>query len=115
MLKVRRAAELVVTAEELRASTLSAERPPTDLAMLALVRLEGIADRAVRRLGLDRKPEPAETTLAQYLETRQPVAEQVEGADSTETSGPTTTGDEQDTAPPPIGDEPAQHEEGGST
>jgi hypothetical protein len=62
MLKVRRAAELVVTAEELRASTLRGDRP-TDLAMLALVRLEGIADRAVRRLGLgvDSKREPDNT------------------------------------------------------
>jgi hypothetical protein len=58
-LKVRRAAELVVTTEEMRASTLSSEHPPTDLAMLALVRLEGIADRAVRRLGIDdRRREP---------------------------------------------------------
>jgi hypothetical protein len=57
MPKVRRAAELIVTAEELRASTLRGERP-TDLAMLALVRLEGIADRAVRRLHIGAKRDP---------------------------------------------------------
>jgi hypothetical protein len=53
---------------------LSAEHPPTDLAMLALVRLEGIADRAIRRLGLglERKRELARPTLAQYPATRQP-------------------------------------------
>jgi hypothetical protein len=71
MLKIRRAAELTVACEELRASTLSAEHPPTDLAMLALVRLEGIADRATRALGLGvRKPEPAVPTLAEHLAKR---------------------------------------------
>jgi hypothetical protein len=89
MLKVRRAAELVVTTEELRASTLSAEHPPTDLAMLALVRLEGIADRAVRRLGLglEHKPPPA-PTLQQYLAqiaAQHPAAEEVEEVDTTKT------------------------------
>jgi hypothetical protein len=59
MLAIRRAAELVVASEELRASTLSAAFMPTDVGMLALVRLEGLADRAVRRLHLDRKREHA--------------------------------------------------------
>jgi hypothetical protein len=48
---------------------------------------KGIADRAVRRLGLglDCKPKTAEPTLAQYLATRQPAAEQLEEAGTTAT------------------------------
>lgn len=55
MLAIRRAAELTVTTEQMRASALRGE--PVDV--LALVRLENLATRAVAALGLDqRQPEP---------------------------------------------------------
>ncbi len=63
---VRKAAELVVVAEVLRARALRGET--VDLS--ELVKVEGIADRAVRALGLDRKRGPAErgeNDLAAYL------------------------------------------------
>jgi hypothetical protein len=52
---VRRAAELTTAAEMARANALNGV--PTD--MLALVRLEGVASRAVRALGLKTEPPPA--------------------------------------------------------
>jgi hypothetical protein len=52
---VRKAAELVVLAEATRANMLNGE--PAD--MLALVRLEGVAARAVKALGLRIEPPPA--------------------------------------------------------
>jgi hypothetical protein len=52
---VRRAAELTVAAEVARANMLNGV--PTD--MLALVRLEGVAARAVRVLGIKVEPPPA--------------------------------------------------------
>jgi hypothetical protein len=52
---VRRAAELTVAVEMARADMLNGV--PTD--MLALVRLEGVASRAVRQLGLRVEPPPA--------------------------------------------------------
>jgi hypothetical protein len=69
MVRVRRAAELVVAAEELRAKAMRGELN-TDVALLSLVRLEGLADRAVRRLRLERKHEPAAPTLAEHLAKR---------------------------------------------
>jgi hypothetical protein len=63
LVQVRRAAELVVTAEQLRSKTLRGD--PVDL--LALVRLENLATRAVAALGLDRRREPAAQTLDEYL------------------------------------------------
>jgi hypothetical protein len=53
MLQVRRCAELQAMCESARANMLNGE--PTD--MLALVRLEGVAARSLRLLGL--KPSPA--------------------------------------------------------
>jgi hypothetical protein len=55
---VRKAAELTVMVEMARAGMLNGE--PTD--MLALVRLEGVAARAVRALGLKIEPVPPKTT-----------------------------------------------------
>jgi len=52
LMAVRKAAELTVAAEMARAAMLSGT--PTD--MLALVRLEGVAARAVRLLGLKVEP-----------------------------------------------------------
>ena len=52
---MRRAAELTVAVEMARADMLNGV--PTD--MLALVRLEGVASRAVRQLGLRVEPPPA--------------------------------------------------------
>ncbi len=54
---VQKAAELFVVAEELRARALRGET--VDLG--ELVKVEGIADRAVRALGLDRRRELAPT------------------------------------------------------
>ncbi len=56
---VRKAAELSALSEQCRAEALrSGSVDP-----LALVRLEGAANRAVRSLNLDRKREPAGTSL----------------------------------------------------
>ena len=52
LMHVRRAAELLTMAEMARAAMLNGQ--PTD--MLALVRLEGAASRAVRGLGLRTEP-----------------------------------------------------------
>jgi hypothetical protein len=61
MMKIKRAAELVTAAEALRASFLRGE--PVD--QLALSRLQGCSDRAVRALGI--KDKPARSSLAEYL------------------------------------------------
>jgi len=58
---VRRAAELVGRAEQLRANALRGE--PVDL--LAMVRLENLATRAVAALGIDHR-EPATAPLAEH-------------------------------------------------
>jgi hypothetical protein len=56
MAKIRRAAELVVAAETLRTRAMRGEIT-TEVGLLSLVRLEGIADRAVRRLhAIKREP-----------------------------------------------------------
>jgi hypothetical protein len=62
---VRRAAELTALAEQTRADALR----DGNLNPLALVRLEGAANRAVRALMLDRKREPPEREqqLADWL------------------------------------------------
>ena len=65
--RIRRAAELQVIAEELRAAALRNE--PIDRA--ALFKAEGYADRAVRALGLDRQPEPKRSALTEYLARKQ--------------------------------------------
>jgi hypothetical protein len=64
---VRRAAELVTLAEAERAKAMRGE--PVDLS--SLIRIEGAADRAVRRLGI--KPgadQPKPKTLAEYAAQR---------------------------------------------
>jgi hypothetical protein len=66
MLQVRRAAELTVTAEQMRASALRGERVDP----LALVRLENLAGRVVAALGLDKRREPAGPTLQEYFAAR---------------------------------------------
>jgi hypothetical protein len=60
---VRKAAELTALAERTRAEALR----NGNIDPLALVRLEGAANRAVRALNLDRKPAPAGPTLTAYL------------------------------------------------
>jgi hypothetical protein len=67
MLKIRRAAELAVVSEELRAATMRGALH-SDVALLSLARIEGMADRALRRLRLDQKREPAAAPgLREYL------------------------------------------------
>jgi hypothetical protein len=60
---VMRAAQLTALAEQKRAEALR----DGNVDPLAVVRLEGAANRAVRALHLDRKRDPAEQTLDQYL------------------------------------------------
>jgi hypothetical protein len=57
MAAYQKAAELAVVAEDLRAKQLRGE--PVDLSEMA--KAQGLADRAERALGLDRKPAPTET------------------------------------------------------
>jgi hypothetical protein len=81
---VRRAVELMVGAEMARAGMLRGE--PTD--MLALVRLEGVASRAVRRLGL--KVEPAPAKAGGLALARQRWAEAETRAEKAKTAGEAT-------------------------
>jgi hypothetical protein len=75
-MQVRRAAELVTAVEMTRANMLRGV--PTD--MLALVRLEGVAARAVRALGLRLEPAPSKTTPPGLRLARERWAEQAEQA-----------------------------------
>ena len=59
MEQIRRAAELTVTAECMRAASLRGEQ----IDPLALVRLENLATHAVAALGLDRKREPVHVPM----------------------------------------------------
>jgi hypothetical protein len=59
MVAVRRAAELQAMCEQARAAQLNGQ--PTD--MLALVRLEGVAARAIRQLGIKVEPPLARREL----------------------------------------------------
>jgi hypothetical protein len=78
MVAVRRCAELQAMCEMARANMLNGV--PTD--MLALVRLEGVAARAIRALGLKVEPPPAR---ARGLElARQRWAEEAEKAEKAE-------------------------------
>ena len=52
MVSVRRAAELTVMAETMRDVLLRRGWPPSGAEVAELCRLEGAADRALRRLGL---------------------------------------------------------------
>jgi hypothetical protein len=62
MISIRRVVELAVAAEELRGRILRGERT-SDTALNSLVRLEGIADRAIRRLRSSSKREPKLTLM----------------------------------------------------
>jgi hypothetical protein len=84
---VRRAAELQAMCEMARANMLNGV--PTD--MLALVRLEGVAARAIRQLGIKVEPPPAK---ARGLElARQRWAENAERAKRDAEAKPTETPD----------------------
>jgi hypothetical protein len=63
--KVRRAAELVVVAECARAKAMQGDAVLDDM-----VRVDRLADLAVRRLGLDRKPASPVPSLAEYVANR---------------------------------------------
>jgi hypothetical protein len=56
MLRIRRAAELVVAAERMRAASL--HDPGAGMAMFNLVRLENLASRAVEACRLDQRRPP---------------------------------------------------------
>jgi hypothetical protein len=71
MVAVRRAAELQAMCEMARANMLNGQ--PTD--MLALVRLEGVAARAVRALGLKTEPPPAKARGLELARRRWAEAE----------------------------------------
>jgi hypothetical protein len=62
-LKIKRAAELTAAAEEMRARFLRGD--PVD--QLAMVRLQGVADRAVRALSVGQEPPEGHSALADYL------------------------------------------------
>jgi hypothetical protein len=72
LVEIERTASLLILAEDLRAKALRGE----DVAIADLSRLEGTADRAIRRLGLKAgaaaQPVP---TLADYLASKQAAAE----------------------------------------
>jgi hypothetical protein len=61
---ITRAAVLSVLAADCRARRLAGDMT---ISLDDLVRLDHAAAQAVRRLGLDRRPEPAKPTLAEYL------------------------------------------------
>jgi hypothetical protein len=87
LLQVRRCAELQAMCEMARAGMLNG----TQTDMLALVRLEGVASRAVRALGLKTEPPPAK---ARGLElARQRSAENAERAKRDAEAKPTETPD----------------------
>lgn len=65
MIDVRRAAELVAVAEEARAAALKQGGAAVDLH--ELVKLEGAADRAVRRLNIKAAGKPPAPSLPEYL------------------------------------------------
>jgi hypothetical protein len=68
MIDVRRAAELVAVTEEVRAAALKQGGAAVDLH--ELIKLEGAADRAVRRLCLKAEGKPAAPSLAEHLAKR---------------------------------------------
>jgi hypothetical protein len=65
MIDVRRAAELVAVAEEARAEALKQGGASVDLN--TLVKLEGMADRATRKLGIKAPDKPAAPSLAEHV------------------------------------------------
>jgi hypothetical protein len=66
MLSVTRAVDLTMIAEQLRAAALRG----VAIDMGDLVRLEGAADRAVRRLGIGAQPKPATDLLHEHLSAK---------------------------------------------
>ena len=65
---VMRAAELAMLAEQLRARAIRGETVDFD----ALIKLEGAADRAVRRLGITKPEAPKAPSLDDYLRQKYP-------------------------------------------
>jgi hypothetical protein len=65
---IRRAAELTAIAEQARAAALQDGAVTIDLG--GLIKIEGAADRAVRRLGI-KSAAPKQQTLEEYLASRQ--------------------------------------------
>ena len=63
---VKRAAEMVGLAEQARANALQHGKVDLD----KLLRFEGSADRAVRRLGIKPESKPAPASLADYLRSK---------------------------------------------
>jgi hypothetical protein len=64
---IKRAASLAVLAGELRSRRLAGDQ---NVPLDDLVRVEWLADRAVRGLGIDRKREPPAPTLKDYVAAR---------------------------------------------
>jgi hypothetical protein len=89
MVAVRRAAELQAMCEMARANMLNGQ--PTD--MLALVRLEGVAARAIRQLGIKIEPPPAKARGNGIEPARQRWAENAERAKRDAEPKPTETPD----------------------
>jgi hypothetical protein len=95
MVAVRRAAELQAMCEMARANMLNGV--PTD--MLALVRLEGVAARAIRQLGIKIEPSPAKARGNGIELARQRWAEEAEKAKKATEAREATTA--KDTEVPP--------------
>jgi hypothetical protein len=84
-MQVRRAAELVTASEMARANMLNGL--PVD--MLALVRLEGVAARAIRQLGIKIEPPPAKARGLTLARQRWAEAE-AKKAEKAKTAGEAT-------------------------
>jgi hypothetical protein len=87
LVAVRRAAELQAMCEMERANMLNGK--PTD--MLALVRLEGVASRAVRALGLKTEPPPAKARGLEIARQRWAEAEKKAETEAREASAAQST------------------------
>jgi hypothetical protein len=82
---VRTAAELAALAEQTRADALRNGNIDLD----QVIRLQGAADRAIRRLNIaDHKQAPAEESLAQYLAAQTPAEAASEDEDESEPAIP---------------------------
>jgi hypothetical protein len=85
LVAVRRAAELQAMCEQARAAQLNGQ--PVD--MLALVRLEGVAARAIRQLGIRIEPPPAKARGLELARQRWAEAE-AKKAEKAKTAGEAT-------------------------
>jgi hypothetical protein len=92
--QVKKAAELTTAAEMARADALNGV--PTD--MLALVRLEGVAARAIRQLGIKLEPPPAKARGLELARARWAEAEK-----KAETEARAASSAAQSTEGPPDG------------